>query len=81
MRKIEHIGIAVSNLNETSKIYEKLFGAPAYKEEEVASEGVKTAFFFVVQIKLNFLKQQIPKALLQSLLQKKEKEFTTLLLM
>jgi methylmalonyl-CoA/ethylmalonyl-CoA epimerase len=45
MKKIEHIGIAVSNLEEASVIYEKLFGAPAYKEEEVASEGVKTAFF------------------------------------
>lgn len=45
MKKIEHIGIAVSNLEEASVIYEKLFGTPAYKEEEVASEGVKTAFF------------------------------------
>ncbi len=45
MKKIEHIGIAVNNLEEASIIYEKLFGAPAYKLEEVASEGVKTAFF------------------------------------
>jgi len=45
MRKIEHIGIAVSNLADASLIYEKLFGAPSYKQEEVASEGVKTAFF------------------------------------
>jgi methylmalonyl-CoA/ethylmalonyl-CoA epimerase len=45
MKKIEHIGIAVSNLEKASLLYEKLFGAPAYKEEEVASEGVKVAFF------------------------------------
>ncbi|HWS60676.1 MAG TPA: methylmalonyl-CoA epimerase [Flavobacterium sp.] len=45
MKKIEHIGIAVSNLEESSIIYEKLFGEPAYKQEEVESEGVKTAFF------------------------------------
>ena len=45
MKKIEHIGIAVVNLKDASIIYEKLFGAPAYKEEEVLSEGVKTAFF------------------------------------
>ena len=45
MKKIEHIGIAVSNLADASLIYEKLFGAPSYKQEEVASEGVKTAFF------------------------------------
>lgn len=45
MNKIEHIGIAVASLDESSIIYEKLFGAPSYKQEEVASEGVKTAFF------------------------------------
>ncbi len=45
MNKIEHIGIAVANIEESSKIYEKLFGSPSYKQEEVASEGVKTAFF------------------------------------
>lgn len=45
MRKIEHIGIAVKNLQESNSLFEKLFGVPAYKEEEVASEGVKTSFF------------------------------------
>ena len=45
MRKIEHIGIAVKNLETSNLLFEKLFGAPAYKQEEVASEGVKTSFF------------------------------------
>ena len=45
MKKIEHIGIAVNNIDEASLLYEKLFGAPAYKQEEVSSEGVKTVFF------------------------------------
>ena len=45
MRKIEHIGIAVKNLQESNSLFEKLFGVPAYKEEEVVSEGVKTSFF------------------------------------
>jgi methylmalonyl-CoA/ethylmalonyl-CoA epimerase len=45
MKKIEHIGIAVNSLEDALMVYEKLFGAPAYKQEEVASEGVKTAFF------------------------------------
>ncbi len=45
MRKIEHIGIAVKSLETSNLLFEKLFGAPAYKQEEVASEGVKTAFF------------------------------------
>ncbi|SHI78501.1 methylmalonyl-CoA epimerase [Flavobacterium haoranii] len=45
MNKIEHIGIAVKNLEESNLLFEKLFGALAYKQEEVESEGVKTSFF------------------------------------
>ena len=45
MNKIEHIGIAVKDLQASNLLFEKLFGAPAYKEEEVVSEGVKTSFF------------------------------------
>lgn len=45
MLKIEHIGIAVSDLQEAEKIYEKLLGSPSYKREEVESEKVVTSFF------------------------------------
>lgn len=45
MRKIEHIGIAVKDLEVSNVLFEKLFGVPAYKEESVESEGVKTSFF------------------------------------
>ena len=45
MRKIEHIGIAVHNLENSNELFSKLFGQAAYKTEEVASEGVKTSFF------------------------------------
>lgn len=45
MKKIEHIGIAVKDIKSANAIYEKLFGAPPYKEEAVESEGVKTSFF------------------------------------
>lgn len=45
MQKIEHIGIAVKDLEVSNLIFEKLFGAPSYKTEEVASEGVITSFF------------------------------------
>lgn len=45
MRKIEHIGIAVKDLKESSALYEKLLGTTCYKTEEVPSEGVRTAFF------------------------------------
>ena len=45
MRKIEHLGIAVKDLEASNALFEKLLGAPAYKMEEVASEGVRTSFF------------------------------------
>jgi methylmalonyl-CoA/ethylmalonyl-CoA epimerase len=45
MRKIEHIGIAVKDLEMSNTLFEKLFGAPAYKSEVVESEGVTTSFF------------------------------------
>ncbi|MES2556549.1 MAG: methylmalonyl-CoA epimerase [Bacteroidota bacterium] len=55
MNKIEHIGIAVSNLEEAIKTYEQLLGTPCYKQEEVSSEGVKTAFFQVGESKIELL--------------------------
>lgn len=45
MNKIEHIGIAVKDLEVSNNIFEKLLGAPSYKMEEVLSEGVRTSFF------------------------------------
>lgn len=45
MNKIEHIGIAVKDLEVSNKLFASLFGKAHYKEEEVLSEGVKTSFF------------------------------------
>ncbi len=45
MDKIEHIGIAVKDLEASNQLFAKLFGEPAYKMEEVASEAVTTSFF------------------------------------
>jgi len=45
MDKIEHIGKAVKNLEESNTLFAKLLGAAHYKTEEVPSEGVKTSFF------------------------------------
>lgn len=55
MRKIEHLGIAVRNIEESAKIYETLLGSACYKIEEVASEHVKTAFFQVGDSKIELL--------------------------
>jgi len=45
MEKIEHIGIAVKNLEESNRLFAKLLGTAHYKTEEVPSEGVRTSFF------------------------------------
>ena len=71
MKKIEHIGIAVNNLEEASLLYEKLFGAPAYKEEEVASEGVKTAFFMNGPNKIELLEATNPESPIAKFIDKK----------
>jgi methylmalonyl-CoA/ethylmalonyl-CoA epimerase len=55
MNKIEHIGIAVKNIEESTKIFGKLFGKSAYKREEVESEGVITEFFEMGPNKIELL--------------------------
>jgi len=45
MKKIEHIGIAVKDLEKSNELFKSLFGKPHYKVEAVESEGVKTSFF------------------------------------
>lgn len=55
MNKIEHIGIAVKDIKASNKLFEKLFGKPQYKIEEVISEGVNTSFFKVGVNKIELL--------------------------
>tara|TARA_B110000285_G_scaffold233391_1_gene307081 strand:+ start:2082 stop:2489 length:408 start_codon:yes stop_codon:yes gene_type:complete len=55
IKKIEHLGIAVDSIEESLKVYQTLLGAECYKEEEVASEGVKTAFIRVGESKIELL--------------------------
>ena len=55
MNKIEHIGIAVKNLNDSNNLFSKLFGEPHYKMEQVKSEGVNTSFFKIGENKIELL--------------------------
>jgi methylmalonyl-CoA/ethylmalonyl-CoA epimerase len=71
MRKIEHIGIAVKDLEVSNSIFEKLFGVPAYKQEEVASEGVKTSFFMNGPNKIELLEATNPESPIAKFIEKK----------
>jgi methylmalonyl-CoA/ethylmalonyl-CoA epimerase len=55
MNKIEHIGIAVKDINQAIETYTKLLNTECYKTESVESEGVKTAFFKVGENKIELL--------------------------
>ena len=47
LKKIDHLGIAVHSIKEARKFYENVLGLTCEKEEEVASQKVRTAFFLV----------------------------------
>ena len=55
MNKIEHIGIAVKNLDDSNELFSKLFGETHYKTEDVTREGVKTSFFKIGENKIELL--------------------------
>ena len=71
MEKIEHIGIAVKDLEVSNKIFAALFGTVHYKEEEVASEGVKTSFFKSGPNKIELLQALNPESPIAKFIDKK----------
>ena len=71
MRKIEHIGIAVHDLENSNELFSKLFGQAAYKTEEVASEGVKTSFFMCGPNKIELLEATNENSPIAKFLEKK----------
>lgn len=55
IKKVEHIGIAVSNLAESQALFTKLFGKDSYKSETVEREGVTTQFYQLGETKIELL--------------------------
>ena len=55
IKKVEHIGIAVKDINSSITLFEKLLGVKSYKNEKVLSEGVNTAFFGISDQKIELL--------------------------
>jgi len=71
MKKIEHIGIAVKNLEVSNQIFTKLLGSLPYKTEEVESENVKTSFFNVGLNKVELLEATNPNSPIAKFIEKK----------
>lgn len=71
MNKIEHIGIAVKNIESANLVYEKILGTPSYKQELVQSEQVNTSFFKVGENKIELLEATRPDSPIAKFLAKK----------
>ncbi len=71
MRKIEHLGIAVADLEASEKIFTDLLGEPPYKREEVASEAVITSFFSVGESKIELLQATHPSSAIAKHIEKR----------
>lgn len=71
MLKVEHIGIAVKSLSAAIPLFEKLLNTPCYKTEEVASEGVTTAFFRQGESKIELLESMQDNSAIAKFIEKK----------
>ncbi|HAQ19319.1 MAG TPA: methylmalonyl-CoA epimerase [Prolixibacteraceae bacterium] len=68
---IEHIGIAVNNLDEAIAYYENVLGLKCYAIEDITDQKVKTAFFKVGQTKIELLESTDPEGPVGKFLEKK----------
>lgn len=71
MDKIEHIGIAVKDLEKSNQLFASLFGEKHYKTEEVLSEGVKTSFFKTGPNKIELLQATNTESPIAKFIEKK----------
>ncbi|MEL4455720.1 methylmalonyl-CoA epimerase [Lutimonas vermicola] len=71
MKKIEHIGIAVKNMEISNKLFSSLFGEEPYKTEVVESEGVTTSFFQVGPNKIELLQGTSEESTISKFIDKK----------
>ena len=70
MKKIEHIGIAVQDIESSSKLFAKIFGKDSYKSERVEAEGVITSFFQIGESKIELVAATTEKSTISKYLEK-----------
>ena len=68
---IEHIGIAVTNLDDSIRLYEKVFGLKCYNVEEIKDQKVRTAFFMLGQTKIELLESTDPEGPIAKFIEKR----------
>ena len=68
---VEHIGIAVKDLEQAIAVYEKLLGTSCYAVEEVADQKVRTAFFRIGETKIELLASTAPDGPIAKFIEKK----------
>ena len=71
MLKIEHIGIAVKDLEQSNGLFTKLCGKAPYKMEKVESENVSTSFFQMGESKIELLQASDPDSAIAKFIEKK----------
>ena len=71
MNKLEHIGIAVKNLEESNALFTRLLGTAPYKTETVEREGVRTSFFNVGNVKIELLEATRPDSAVAMFIEKR----------
>jgi methylmalonyl-CoA/ethylmalonyl-CoA epimerase len=71
IKKIEHIGIAVKDINSSNDLFKKLFGISHYKTETVESEGVSTSFFMLGETKIELLEAKTETSAIAKFIEKK----------
>jgi methylmalonyl-CoA/ethylmalonyl-CoA epimerase len=71
MEKLEHIGIAVRDLGQANETFALLLGKAHYKTEDVESEGVRTSFFQLGDVKIELLEAMRADSPIQKFIDKK----------
>ena len=71
MKNIDHIGIAVKDIEKSNLLFEKLLNTPCYKIEEVKDQGVKTSFFKTEDQNIELIASLGEQSPIESFLEKK----------
>lgn len=71
MLKVEHIGIAIKDMQASVPLFEKLLNTSCYKTEMVESEKVNTAFFRQGETKIELLKSITPDGVIAKFIERK----------